>query len=343
MEHKTIEITWSSLWKIFFMLVLTVALFLAREILLLVFLAIVISSALDAPVTFFQNRKIPRIFGTLFLFLAIFGVLAAVLYVIIPVSIIELKGFMESLRGLKIPVIGSLDAPHLAQKLNKGFDGLTDVLFSGGVSVIDAAASIFGNIIMTIAVFVLSFYLTIDRSGVEKFLRAILPINQEEEVIDIYYRVRKRLGLWLRGQFVLMIAIGLSFFLGLWFLGVKYSLILGLLAGILEIVPIAGPVFAGALAFLAAVSQSFALGLYTLIFFFIIQQIESHFLVPFVMKKTVGINPVIVVIAILAGSQIAGFVGVILAVPTAVIFQEMLADWEKQKMKYRRLPQDENR
>jgi predicted PurR-regulated permease PerM len=109
------------------------------------------------------------------------------------------------------------------------------------------------------------------------------------------------------------------------------------LAGIFEIVPIAGPIFAGAIAFLIAISDSWVLGIYTILIFILIQQVESHFLVPLVMKKTVGISPIVVVIALLAGSQIAGFTGIVLAVPAAVVFQEVLEDWEKRKMKHQRL------
>jgi len=95
--------------------------------------------------------------------------------------------------------------------------------------------------------------------------------------------------------------------------------------------------FAGTIAFLVAISESWILGLYVIILFLVIQQAESHLLVPFVMKKTVGISPVVVVIALLAGSQIAGLIGIILAVPTAVVLQELIEDWERRKLKTQRL------
>jgi predicted PurR-regulated permease PerM len=327
------EISWSSLWRIFFMLVLVSALFLVREVLVIIFLAVVISSALDSPVSFLERKKLPRILGTILVFIAILIALSLVLYTIIPVGIIELKNLLREISKIEIPVFGSLDASNVIQKLDQATDNLGGLMFSGGTSFVNIITSVFGNLLLIIVTFVLSFYLTVNRGGVEAFLRAILPITQEDYVIRIYHQARRKLGLWLQGQILLMAIVGALVSVGLWILGVDYSLILGILAGLLEIVPVAGPIFAGTAAFLVAVSESWTLGLYTILLFVVIQPIENHLLVPLVMRKTVGISPVVVVISILAGSYLAGFVGIILAVPTAVVFQEILKDWEERKLK----------
>jgi len=327
------EITWSSLWRIFFMLILAAALFMVREVLAIIFLAIVISSALDSPVSFLGRKGVPRILGALLVFIVILIILSLVLYAIIPISILEFKNLLQGISRLEIPIFGSLDVSNIIQELDRLTSGLGNVLFSGGASFLNIIKDVFGNLLLVIVTFVLSFYLTVNREGVESFLRAILPITQEDYAIKIYHRSRRKLGLWLQGQILLMAIVGLLVSLGLWILGVKYALILGLLAGLLEIVPLAGPVFAGAAAFLAAISESWTLGLYTILLFVVIQQTENHLLIPLVMRKTIGISPVIVVISILAGSYLAGFVGVILAVPTAVVFQEIVRDWEEKKLK----------
>jgi len=126
-------------------------------------------------------------------------------------------------------------------------------------------------------------------------------------------------------------AIVLFIFIGLLILGVDYSLFLGIMAGILEMVPIVGPVFTGVLAFLVAISQSWTLGISVVVLFVIIQQMESHLLVPVVMRKTIGLHPVVVVFSLLAGSQLAGFVGLVLSVPSAVIIEELIEDWAVRK------------
>ena len=321
------------------MLFLVVVLFLAREALIILFLAIIVSSALDGLVSYLQEKKIPRVLGTLLIFLVALTILALLLYTLIPIAIFELQSLLENLKKIEIPIFGSLDISQFVgiDKYLGNLENLANILFSGGASFLNIVAAVFGNLALILATLILSFYLTVNQAGVEKFLRTVLPITHEDYIVGIYLRVRKKMGRWLQGQILLMLVIGAATSLGLWILGVKYSLVLGILAGVLEIVPIVGPIFAGTIAFLVAISESWILGLYIIILFLVIQQAESNLLVPFVMKKTVGISPVVVVIALLAGSQIAGLIGIILAVPTAVVLQELIEDWERRKLKTQRL------
>lgn len=334
-NRQEIAISWVTLWRVFLMLALVAALYASRDVLLVLFLSIVISAAFDGPVTALEKRKIPRVLGTLIIFILVLGILAMILYTIIPLAVLELKDFLDNLSKVRLPVFGPLGGTNLTQRLDISLSGLTDSLFSGGVSFFDFLAKLFGNIIFIITTIVISFYLTVSRSGVEKFLRTVLPLTYEDYAVGFYHRVRRKMGLWLQGQLVLMIIVGAVVFIGLWILGVKYSLVLAILAGMLEIVPVAGPMFSGTLAFVVAASSSFILGIYTAILFFIVQQIESNLLVPLVMKRTVGINPVVVVLALLAGSAIAGLIGIILAVPTAVVVEELFDDWEERKLRVR--------
>lgn len=329
-----IDVSWGTLWKIFFMLLLAVGLFLTREVIAILFLAIVISSAIDPPVSFLERKRIPRILGTLFIFLAVLAAISFLLYIIVPISVFELKNFLAGLDKVELPFLGKLGTISLTEKLDDVLNSSVNVLMKGGASSFFGVVSgMFGNVVFVLATFVLSFYLSVHQAGVEKFLRAILPMVHEDYVVDIYLRVKKKLGFWLQGQLLLMFFVGFSSFLGLWILGVKYALILGIMAGLFEIVPIVGPIFVGVLAFLAAVPESFSLGIYVILLFFIVQQLESHVVIPIVMGRVVGISPVVIVISLLAGSQIAGFVGLVLAVPTAVIFQEIIEDRDRKKPK----------
>lgn len=313
------------------MLVLAVVLILAKEAAIILFLALVISSALDAPVSYLESKKIPRILGTLFIFLAVLIILTLALYTIVPIAFLEFKALLGGLDKLEIPALGDFSASQLLDRFEKTIGDFAETLLAGGASFLDIVASVFGGVIFVITTLVLSFYLTVSRSGVEDFLRAILPTVHEERVVSIYLRARRKLGLWLQGQIILSLAVGLFTALGLWILGVKYSLLLGVLAGILEVVPFVGPIFSGVLAFIIAATTSLKLGIYVIILFVIIQQLESHLLVPLVMRTRVGLHPVTVVVALLAGAQIAGFIGVILAVPAAVVLQEFIEDWSVRK------------
>jgi len=324
MDKKVFDISWVSLWRVLFVVAFAVALYLIKDVLLVLFMALVISSALDAPISYLESKKIPRILATIFVFLAALSVLTLLLYTIVPVAIFEMKNLFEKLEELEIPAIGAFITPKLTEELKTNLGNFTNLLFSGGVSFIEVIAGIFGGIAFVGAVFVLSFYLAASRDGVERFLRAVLPADAEDIAVKVYLSAKQKLGLWLKGQLILSFTIGILAFLGLWILGVKYSLILGILAAVLEMVPFVGPIFTGATAFLLGVSESLALGIMVIVLFVIIQQIENHLLIPLVMRKTVGLHPVVAVIALLAGAQIAGFVGIILAVPTAVVIQEVI-------------------
>jgi predicted PurR-regulated permease PerM len=326
------EISWSTLWKILFMAIVAMTLFWVRDVIMVLLFAIVISAALDSPVSFLEKRKVPRVFGAIFLFLMALTLFAALLYTIIPVLIIESENFIEMLGTKEIPILGGIDTEPILQKFNSNIGELANALFSGGNSFFNIVSGIFGNITLVILVLMLSFYLTVDKFGVEKFLRAILTLAHEEYVVDVYLRVKNKMGYWMRGQIVTMIFVGILSFAGLLILGVKYSLLLGIIAGLFEIIPIAGPIFAGALAFLVAISISWKLGIYVIILFLIIQQIENHILVPLIMRKAVGLSPIVVVLFILAGAKIAGIAGIILAVPVAVTLNEILLDWERKKI-----------
>ena len=160
-----------------------------------------------------------------------------------------------------------------------------ETMLSGGASFIGVISSIFGGIAFVIATFVLSFYLALHKDGVENFLKAILPIKSEDYVVNVYLRARQKLGLWLKGQLILSAVVGLVVFLGLLILGGQIQFDFGNFGRYLGNGAFVGPVFTGIIAFLCAVSESWALGISVIIFFFIVQQMENHLLIPAVMRK----------------------------------------------------------
>ncbi len=330
-----VDVSWATLWRIFFFIIFGALLYLAQDILVIVFLAIVFSSGLDLPVSILEKHKIPRVIGTIFIFLAILSIVGFILYALIPVALTQSQEFLNHAARLRLPALGPIDVSALLQTLSQNLNNISGVVFSGSASVLGAIAAIFGNAVLVVTTLVLTFYLTIDREGIEKFLRAILPLSHEEQAIAIYYRVRRRFGLWLKGQVVLMLVIATVVFAGLWLLGVPYALVIALLAGLLEIVPYVGPIFAGTIAFLLGLSESLSLGVYAALLFIVVQQLENQLFVPLIMKKTVGVNPVVVVVAIILGVKVAGFVGVLIAVPMVVLLEEILEDWGQEKLRRR--------
>ncbi len=329
--EKGFDITWTSLWRIAGMLILFSVLYLAMDIWIAVLLAIVISSALDPSVNWLEKKKIPRIVSTLGIFIVIIFTLALILYAVVPIALSELTVLLKNIGTVGIPALGLQEAARVITIINEGFGHLTNVLLSGDISFASIVSKFVGSATLAISTFGLSFYLTVDRDGVEKFLIAVLPSGYEDRILDVYFKTRKKIGNWLYGQVFLSLSIGLSAFVGLWFIGVKYSLVLGLLSAVLEIVPFAGPILSGAIAFLIALSTSLTMGIYVFLLYLLIHQVESLVLTPIFMRMTTSLHPAAILVSILVGARLFGVIGVILAVPMTVMLQEMIDGWSMEK------------
>ena len=167
----------------------------------------------------------------------------------------------------------------------------------------------------------------------ENFLKIITPIEYENYILSLWSRSRRKIGRWIQGQILLGILVGVLVFLGLTILQVEYALSFALLAMVFELIPIFGPILASIPPIIIAFLQNPALGLAVMALYIIIQQFENHLIYPLVVKKVVGVPPLLVILALLVGGQLAGFLGIIIAVPLAATLMEFLNDLEKDKKK----------
>lgn len=318
-----IEITWGSLWRIAIFAGVLLLLFFARDVIGMFIIAIVVALGLDPFVSALERHRIPRLLGTSIVFLIGMLILGAVVYLVLPIVISELGSFIshfnDSLRGLF-----AIGLPEQAiQSVRNNLDQAFAFLSSSNFSVTGAIGSAFERLLFFIATIVISFYLTVEEKGTERFLKVILPDAYERAFLSVFSRFKEKIRNWFSAQLGLSLAVGAIVALGLWLLGVRYYLALGLLAAVFEIVPIIGPIITGAVGFLVAIGSSWTLGFYTLVFFFLVQQMENHILTPVVMGRAVKVHPVMVVMALLVGGSVAGFPGVLLSVPIAVAAQEV--------------------
>jgi predicted PurR-regulated permease PerM len=331
-ETKAFEISWTTLWRILLFVLLVAVLFLGRQILLGLFLAIIISSGIEVVVNFLERHSIPRTLGVILIFL--FGVVLIILliYTVIPLIIVDLNSIFSGFDKSTASVLwNSFVDLKTSQSANALLSKLSAQFFSGSSSPLDVFSKTLGSFGLVVAVIVCSFYLSISRDGVERFIKVVLPADYEKTALNIYGRSRKKIGFWLQTQMLLSVIIGVSVWGALTVLGVKHAFILGIVAAVFEIVPFVGPILSGALAVLMALSVSVSLALYTLIAFLVIQQLESHILVPLLMRRALGLHPVIVIIAILIGAEVGGILGVLISVPAAAVFEEALDEWSSKK------------
>jgi predicted PurR-regulated permease PerM len=167
---------------------------------------------------------------------------------------------------------------------------------------------------------------------VGEFLRIVAPVRHHDYIIDLWKRSQRKIALWLQGQIVLGLIVGVLVYLVLVIVGVPYALMLAVLAGLLEIIPVFGPIIASIPAIILAFSyKGVGTGILILILYFIIHQLESQVFYPLVVKKVVGISPILVIIALIVGAKLAGVIGALIAVPLAAAFMEYVNDIEKDK------------
>lgn len=182
-----------------------------------------------------------------------------------------------------------------------------------------AVKAIFNNITGLFSLLIIALYLSMDWPNLKKRFAALFPDKAEELALETLEEVETSLGHWVKGQAVLMLFVGLITFVGLILLDIDYPLALGLISGFLEIVPMLGPILSAVIAIVIALADSPIKALGVLFLFILIQQFENNILVPKVMQKVSGFSPLIILFALLVGSEFFGLAGAVFAVPMAMI------------------------
>ncbi len=314
--------------------VLVVLVYMVRDVIGVLIFAIIISSALEPFLEYTQRKRIPRLLTLIVVYFLFFVFFAALMYILLPLLLDQLRDFSQNYPAYfgKIEEAAGIITflPGLSGNIHELLLQLTGQIPSF-TSLISYVSSIFGGLISFIVVLVVSFYLSLSRNSLDDFLKSILPPQFEAYAHGLWLRAQKKMGRWLQAQLLLSFIMALIVGIGLLILGVKYAFLIAVVVGLLEVVPYVGPIVAGGLATLLAISQSAILGLWTLIFFFAAQQLEGHILVPLLIKKLVGLNPVAVILAMLVGAKLGGILGVLLAVPLAAVVDEFFDDLAKKR------------
>jgi predicted PurR-regulated permease PerM len=329
----TIEVSSLTIFKIVIVGLLLAVAYYLRDILMLVFISLILASAIDPWVDFMQKKRIPRILGITFIYIIALAALFSSSYLLIGPISNEIKSLSADFPGYWEKASAGWQQLELFSK-NHGLDtNIQNVLttaqealtlmatnFFGGIF------SFFGDIFSILVVLVMTFYLALYDTSMKKSLRLVLPAKYQPYFMHLINRMQEKIGLWLRGQLLLSLIIFILSLIGLLLLGVKYAWVLALFAGITEIIPYLGPFIGAIPAVFIAFTFSPALGLAVLVLYFIIQESENYIIVPQVMKRAVGLNPVIVITAMMIGMQIAGLIGIIIAIPVTTALGVLIDD-----------------
>lgn len=337
-DQQRIEISTGTIFRAIVVILSVVLLYLLKEILVIFLLAIILASGIAPFANWLESKGIPRLLGVLLLYLVVFGLAIFVLSLIVPFLSQDFAQLTAVFPKVVEQVSSSLDEVQTGSRyfdflgeIQNILDALSTYLQQFSQSAVGLVVGIFGGVLSFLAIIVISFYLSVMKKGIENLLSSVLPEKYESYAIGLWKRSEIQVGRWLQGQLLISLLVGLLVYVGLSVMGVKFALVLGILAMLLEIVPVAGPILAALPAVGLAFLQSPSLGIWVIVLYTVIQQVESHVILPLVLGKTTGLNPVVVIMSLLIGAQLAGIVGAILAVPIATIIVEVFDDMARSK------------
>lgn len=311
-SHKTIIFTvlfLLFLWFIFFI----------KDIILMFFIALLVMTILDPLVTKLSKYKVPRGLSVLVSYAVVLGTLGFTVAAIIPPLVSETTAFAtglpEYLENLGIyGVVGEQAASQLV--------GLVGSLPG---QVVKIGLSIFSNFFATVTVLVFAFYLLLSREKLDEQLGIFFGEVRKKDLGKLIDTLEFRLGGWARGQLTLMVIIGIVIYTGLRILGIPYALPLAMLAGLLEMIPYLGPIVAAVPSIIIGFGISPVMGIGAAALALIVQQLENYLLVPKIMEKSVGVSPIITLLALAIGGRLAGVVGIIISVPVVITLQVVVS------------------
>ncbi len=302
---------------------------LLQDVVLILLLSLILTSAMEPMVDYFKLKKIPRSLSVLGVYVLVLGFLGLLALLITPIIIDQFQSLVNNLPHysaelkLKFPglfyAFGSLELGSLFNKLLN--------LGSGNGAVFAKTLSFVNGLVTFVTVLVISFYLSVEEDGMKKFIKTLVPIKFQESTYSVVTKIQKKMGRWVLGQVILAFSIFALTWIGLTILGVENALFLAIIAGALEVVPYIGPILSGVPAFLVALPQGPLTAFGVIALFLLIQKTEGLILVPKIMQKTVGVSPIVTLLALLAGFKLAGIVGLLLAVPLVGILTVFIEEW----------------
>jgi predicted PurR-regulated permease PerM len=313
-SHRTIIFT------VFFLLGLWF-LFQIRQIILALFISIILMSALNPIVSRMERFKLPRWLSILSLYLLILGGVGLMIAIVIPAVISQTELFVSKIVPLvkNIGLTGlDIDQSLITSQISQ--------LGSVPANLLKVIVGVLSNIVGIFAILVITFYLLLERKNLNKYLLVLFGEGEEKKAENFVDNIEKRLGSWVRGEFILMVTIGIMTYVGLRILGIDVALPLAILAGLMEIVPNIGPIISAIPAVLASLAISPLMTVAVLALYFLIHQSENGLVTPKVMQKTIGVNPLVTILSLAIGAKIGGIAGAVLAVPVVLVIQVIASE-----------------
>jgi predicted PurR-regulated permease PerM len=344
-EKQKISITMGSWLNGAVVVALALALYKVSGLLLALVASIVIASAIEPATLWARRQNIPRLPAVVAIYALTAILFSGFFYFLLLPLIGEISGFVKTLTIYSDSVMNDsilsgmfetqnvfagLDTPVIFNEISNYLSSFSQFLSQG---IFSSLSKVFGGVVSFVLIIVLSFYLAVQEDGVAKFLAIVSPAKHEDYIAKLWKRSQMKIGRWMQGQLLLGVLVMVLVYIGLLIIGVPHALLFAVLAGILEIIPLFGPIIAAIPAvFIAYAEMGPTTALIVAALYIVIQQLENHVIYPMVVKKVVGVPPMVSIMALVAGGQLAGFLGVLVAVPVAAVIMEFISDIEEEKV-----------
>lgn len=281
----------------------------------IIFLSITIAAALS-PLVERLAKRIPRNLAIVLVYLALILLLMGTVALIVPSLVAQARSLTD-----RVPEVFSQIEAWVEQQgwINSDnlFDAAISQIQSIGTDLLRFPVELFSALLDVTLVVIISLYMLLEAEAIRRFGLSLFPRPQRQRVWDVATEMLEAAGGFVRGLALNILIIGIVTYIGLSIIGVDYALVLGIISGLLEVIPVVGPLIAAVPAIAIALLDSPTTALITALFLFVVQQFEGNILTPNIMHSQANVSPLLVLIAVFAGSAVGGVVGTLVAIPLA--------------------------
>jgi len=330
MSEQSLDITWKSIARVLITGFTLYILFLTRDVVIWFFFALVISILLEPAITFLRWLRLPRIIAVALVYISIFGILGLVIYLTAPIFIFEINQLSQNMPMYfeKLNPILKNFGINVAQNFQEFTANLTNALKDSSDGILRAVTTLFGGFYATSLIFTLAFFISLEKKGAQRVLGLLIPQKFEGQMTALFERAQSKVAGWFGARLLSCVFVGIASFIVFFVIGIKFSFILALISGVMNFIPYIGPTTTLILAVLfVGVSNSWMAAFYVFIALLIIQEIENKVFTPLIMKKFIDLPPVLVLLSLLMGGVLFGFLGTLFAVPVFGIFYEFTKEF----------------
>lgn len=335
---QPISVSSETIVRVFLIALAAWALYEVRNILLLIFIALIFATILNPLAGWAKKFRIPRSITVVVIYILALAILAGIGFALAPLFVDEISQIAQNFSGYWDKVITLLPpqtSEYLKQAVQNNINEIVGtaktgllVTLTGLLSTVSGLISVVGSLVI---VLVLTFYMVVEEQSIRRSLHIFTPRKYDSLLARCLTNIQTRLGGWARGQIVLSFIIGAWVFVMLTIIGVPYPFALGVMAMLLEFIPYIGPIIAGLFGVFFALTLSPSLALITAVGYYIMQWLENNLLVPKIMQRAAGINPVLSIVSILICFDIFGVIGVFLGVPIASLVVAIVQSFVEEK------------